>query len=93
MQHQRHGTEKPLCHRAEFEIKTPVAQVIFAALMPEIVNDDQSRSNIRCTTKEVDSISIEICASDIPALRASLNLWLRLAGVSEEMHDIVSRHT
>lgn len=93
MQHQRHGTENPLCHRAEFEIQTPAAQVIFAALMPEIVNDDQSRSNIRCTTKEVDSISIEISASDIPALRASLNLWLRLAGVSEEMHDIVSRHT
>jgi tRNA threonylcarbamoyladenosine modification (KEOPS) complex Pcc1 subunit len=93
MRVQMHGNEQSLNHRAEFEIMTSAAPVIVQALMPEIENDDQSRSHICCTSQGVDRVVIKFSARDIPALRASLNLWLRLAGVSEEMHDIVSHHT
>lgn len=78
-------------HVAEFSITSPSAEILYLALLPEVLSDDQPRSKISCRLLDTNLLVITVTAADIPAVRASLNLWLRLAGVAEEMHDIVSR--
>ncbi len=78
-------------HEAIFRFSTEHAVSIYAALSPEL-NDEV---NLRSTTSlqlEGDTILLlRIDADDIPALRAALNMALRLVNVADEMQQIVTK--
>jgi KEOPS complex subunit Pcc1 len=74
-------------HTAVFSFRSPVAGEIYRALAPE-TGEVFPRSEVRITLDGGDLLVISVSAEDIPALRAALNLWLRLVSVAGEMLDM-----
>jgi KEOPS complex subunit Pcc1 len=75
-------------HRAVFLFETPNAAAIHASVAPEEAGEEwggRSAARIRC---EANSLVLEVEAADLPALRASLNTWLRLVNVADEVCDL-----
>ncbi|MDD1677073.1 MAG: hypothetical protein LUQ40_04975 [Methanomicrobiales archaeon] len=61
---------------------------MFAAVLPEEEEiSGRSRARIHC---EGDTIVLDVEAADIPALRAALNMWLRLINVADEVRELAS---
>jgi KEOPS complex subunit Pcc1 len=79
-------------HEALFRFSTPYAVQIYQALIPEFADEVNSRSVTRCWIEGDAMLVLSVEAQDIPALRAALNMALRLVNVADEMQDI-SRST
>jgi KEOPS complex subunit Pcc1 len=76
-------------HRAEFRFTTQNAQKIYQALLPELVDEVNPRSKVQCVLKQDDCLVLSVAAQDTSALRAALNMYLRLISVADEMQDLV----
>jgi KEOPS complex subunit Pcc1 len=74
-------------HRAAFSCRSAMAREIFRALAPEI-GEINPRTEVRVTLEAGDLLGISVAAEDIPALRAALNMWLRLVSVAAEMLEM-----
>ena len=67
----------------EFDYETPSrARLVAASVAREIgeIDDDRSRTTI---DRDGSTVSIDIEASDVIALRAALNTWFTLVDVAE----------
>jgi len=74
-------------HKAVFSCKSGMAPEIYHALTPEI-GEINPRTEVGVTLVGHDLLVISVTADDIPALRAALNMWLRLVSVAAEMLDM-----
>lgn len=66
-----------------FEYPSPTAaRTVARAVEPEIgdIDDDRSSVSIR---RDGDTVELHVTASDVVALRASLNTWLSLVETAE----------
>lgn len=79
----------PMPHEAVFRFRTTNARDIYRALLPEMSDEVNPRSVACCTLDGDDMLVLSVTADDIPALRAALNMHLRLISVADEMQDIV----
>jgi len=76
-----------IMHEAVFRIESPHATIISESLNPEEEEEYPGRSRSTCTRHAENILEVSIRASDLSALRAALNTWLRLIQVSSEMID------
>jgi len=76
-------------HEAIFRFSTSHAQQIFQALAPELSEEVNPRSITRCWLEGEDTLVLNVEAQDIAALRAALNMVLRLVNVADEMQDLM----
>ena len=70
-------------HTAVFTCRSDRAREIYRALAPE-TGEINPRTEVRIDLRG-DDLVISASAGDIPALRAVLNMWLRLVSVASEM--------
>jgi KEOPS complex subunit Pcc1 len=77
-------------HTAVFSCRSPGAGEIYRSLAPE-TGEMYPRSEVKVTLEGEDLLVISAAAEDIPALRAALNLWLRLVSVAAEMLEMTGR--
>ncbi|MDO9324418.1 MAG: KEOPS complex subunit Pcc1 [Methanoregula sp.] len=75
-------------HEAFFRFSTVHAVSIQAALSPELSDEVNTRSRTSCRLESDTVLLLTIEADDLPALRAALNMALRLVNVAEEMQEI-----
>lgn len=78
-------------HRALFRIRGPAIGLIFQSLAPEIPDEVNPRAKASCHLDRKGALLLEVRAADIPALRASLNMLLRLIAVADEMAELSRR--
>lgn len=78
----------PPLHEAVFRLEGEDAPGIMAAIRPEIGDEPWSRTTIAAWLEGERTLVIHISAKDISALRAALNMWLRLINVAHEMQEI-----
>ena len=71
-------------HTAVFSFGSDRAGEIYRALAPE-AGEINPRTGVEVTLEGGDLLVISVAAEDIPALRAALNMWLRLVLVADEM--------
>jgi KEOPS complex subunit Pcc1 len=76
-------------HEAIFRFSTSHAQLIFQALVPELSDEVNPRSITRCWLEGEDTLVLNVEAQDIAALRAALNMVLRLVNVADEIQDLI----
>ena len=74
-------------HTACFVFETPFAEKLYEILAPETGRDPGEKANVRLT-KDESSITLFVEAEEASALRASLNMWLRLVNVSHEVLEL-----
>jgi KEOPS complex subunit Pcc1 len=79
-------------HNAVFRFTGPDITKVYQAIAPEITGEVNARSQARCWIEAPDTLVLSVRASDIGALRASLNMWLRLVNVAKEMQEIIPNH-
>ncbi len=60
---------------------------LFESVAPEMASEVNPRSKAICTVEE-GTLVLRVDAADTAALRASLNMWLRLVNVSKEMQEL-----
>ncbi len=75
-------------HEALFRFTSVHAPMIYAALAPELTDEVNPRSTTRCWLEGTDTLVMRVEAQDIAALRAALNMALRLVNVADEMQQI-----
>ncbi|OPY39289.1 MAG: Transcription factor Pcc1 [Methanoregula sp. PtaU1.Bin051] len=76
-------------HEAVFRITSDRAPVIYKALLPELADEVNPRSVTVCELESDRVLLLRVSAKDIPALRAALNMALRLVNVSDEVSGLV----
>jgi len=76
-------------HEAVFRFTGPDIGVAYQAIAPEMDSEGKTRAHARCFVEAPDTLVLMIHAADIGALRASLNMWLRLVNVAIEMQEII----
>lgn len=76
-------------HEAIFRIEHEHAKHLFEALRPEAIDEVGSRTTTRVWMEGNTILVLSVQASDISALRAALNMWLRLINVAYEMQELV----
>ena len=76
-------------HAAVFRITSDDAPSIYRALLPELSDEVNPRSVTSCSLENDRVLIIRVTAQDIPALRAALNMVLRLVSVAEEVTGLV----
>lgn len=76
-------------HEAQFRFRSCRAQEIFLAVSPETAAEVNPRSWAECRFEEPNTLVLTVSAADVAALRASLNMWLRLVNVAQEMQDLI----
>jgi len=81
--------ENHMQHNAVFRFTGPDIGHIYQAIAPETTGEVNARSQAECWVEAPDTLVLVISASDIGALRASLNMWLRLVNVAKEMQEII----
>jgi KEOPS complex subunit Pcc1 len=79
----------PMPHKAVFRLTTKNAKKIYRALFPELSDEVNPRSKVCCMLEGDDVIILSVAAEDTSALRAALNMYLRLISVADEMQDLV----
>ena len=79
----------PIPHEAVFRFKSKNAGKIYQSRLPELFDEVNIRSSARCTLEGDDVLVLSVAAEDASALRASLNMHLRLISVADEMQDLV----
>jgi KEOPS complex subunit Pcc1 len=77
-----------LHHEAIFRFSTEHAVSIYAALSPELNEEVNPRSRTSCRLEGDTVLLLRIEAEDTAALRAALNMALRLVNVADEMQQI-----
>ena len=76
-----------MTHSAVFRCATPYADSIYRAVILE--NEEiNPRSRITVRREGDETVVLEVEADDIAALRAALNMWLRLLSVAAEMQEL-----
>lgn len=80
-----------LQHEAVFRFETDKAEQIYRALQPELSDEVNPRSVTCCRLERSDTLVLEVKSEDIAALRAALNMYLRLVNVSEEVQGLVAK--
>ncbi|MDD4255025.1 MAG: KEOPS complex subunit Pcc1 [Methanofollis sp.] len=78
-------------HEAVFTFHTPAAPLLYRALAPEAGEVAGSRSHEEVALAGPDSLVLMVRAADVHALRAALNMWLRLVNVADEIQEMI-RH-
>lgn len=76
-------------HEALFRFRCNGMNGVFAAIQPEMAGEVNPRSCAECWCDDPGTMILRVTATDIPALRASLNMWLRLINVAREMQELV----
>jgi KEOPS complex subunit Pcc1 len=76
-------------HEARFQFVTTHAGRIYQAIAPELSDEVNPRSTTHCRLIGTDMLEITIEAQDTAALRAALNMYLRLVNVADEMQQMV----
>jgi KEOPS complex subunit Pcc1 len=79
----------PMPHGAVFRFTTQNAQKIYQALLPELTDEVNPRSKVQCVLEQDNCLVLSVAAQDTSALRAALNMYLRLISVADEMQDLV----
>ena len=79
-------------HSAEFRFTGPDIRQVYLAVEPEMSGEINARSQAQARVDDNDTLVLVVHASDISALRASLNMWLRLVNVAKEMQEIIPKH-
>jgi KEOPS complex subunit Pcc1 len=77
-------------HEAIFKFFTEHAVSIHKALLPELSDEVNPRSKTSCWLERENVLLLKIEAEDTAALRAALNMSLRLVNVAEEMQQIAT---
>lgn len=78
-------------HEAVFSCTTPVAPLLYQALAPEVGEVAGSRSREMVALPDPETLVLTVQAEDVHALRAALNMWLRLINVADEIQEMI-RH-
>ncbi|WP_292520422.1 KEOPS complex subunit Pcc1 [Methanoculleus sp.] len=76
-------------HAAVFRFVTDDARALYLSVCQEM-GDVGDRSSVRVQLAGEDTLVLDVAASDIPALRAALNTWLRLISIAIEMREIAA---
>jgi KEOPS complex subunit Pcc1 len=76
-------------HEAVFRFSTPNAPQIYKALAPELEDEINPRSTTSCRMEGDTTLILVVTAQDAAALRAALNMVLRLITIADEMCDLV----
>jgi len=76
-------------HEAVFRFSTPNAPQIYKALAPELEDEINSRSTTCCRIEGDATLVLTVTTQDTAALRAALNMVLRLITIADEMCDLV----
>ncbi|MDI6719992.1 MAG: KEOPS complex subunit Pcc1 [Methanomicrobiales archaeon] len=74
-------------HTACFRFETPHAGRLYRVVLPESGGGEGSGRSSAAVALEGGALVLRVEASDISALRAALNMWLRLISVAEEMQE------
>ena len=77
-------------HEALFRFTTDHADQIYRSLLPELQDEVNPRSVTCCWVEGTDTLVLRVEAQDIAALRAALNMFLRLVSIADEMQQISS---
>jgi len=77
-------------HDAIFRLHHPDAVCIFGAVAPEM-DEKNLRTHAECRLEGGEILVLKVSARDIAALRAALNMWLRLINIAKEMQDLIKR--
>jgi KEOPS complex subunit Pcc1 len=75
-------------HEALFRFTTDHADQIYWSLLPELQEDVNPRSATQAWVEGTDTLVLHVEAQDLAALRAALNMFLRLVSVADEMQQI-----
>ncbi|QSZ67844.1 hypothetical protein RJ40_10195 [Methanofollis aquaemaris] len=78
-------------HEAVFSFETPAAPFLYRALAPEAGEVAGSRSREAVALPDPETLVLSVQAEDVHALRAALNMWLRLINVADEVQEMI-RH-
>lgn len=76
-----------MMHTAAFSFTTPDARALYLSVCQEM-GDVGDRSSVRVRLEGEDTLVLDVAATDIPALRAALNTWLRLINIAIEMREL-----
>lgn len=76
-------------HTAVFRFTAGDARALYLSVCQEM-GDVGDRSSARVRLAGDDTLVLEVTATDIPALRAALNTWLRLITIAVEMREIAA---
>mgnify|MGYP003481545871 CR=1 FL=1 len=76
-------------HNAVFRFTGHDIGHVYQAIAPETAGEVNARYQVECWVEAPDTLVLVVNASDIGALRASLNMWLRLVNVAKEMQEII----
>jgi KEOPS complex subunit Pcc1 len=74
-------------HEALFRFTTSHARRIYESIAPELSDEVNPRSTTQCWLEGEDILILKIEAQDTAALRAAMNMYLRLVNVAEEMQE------
>jgi KEOPS complex subunit Pcc1 len=77
-------------HNAVFRFTGAAAEAVYRAVAPEMAGEINPRSCAECWIEPSGTLVLSVGASDISALRASLNMWLRLINVAMEMQELTT---
>ncbi|HNQ29864.1 MAG TPA: KEOPS complex subunit Pcc1 [Methanolinea sp.] len=77
-------------HEAVFHFRCPHAETLFRSLSPEMAAELHPRSRGECFMEGQGVLVLKVQARDCAALRAALNMWLRLVNVADEMQALAS---
>ncbi len=78
-------------HEAIFRFTTDNAGQIYQALQPELSDEVNPRSATCCRLEGSATLVLEFSAEDTAALRAALNMYLRLVNVADEVQGLVKK--
>ena len=76
-----------MTHTAVFRFATPDARALYLSVCQEM-GDVGGRSSVLVELAGDDLLVLDVNATDIPALRAALNTWLRLITIAVEMREL-----
>gem|GEM_PF-199592 len=78
-----------MSHKAVLKIECENAHSLFRVLKPEFGDEFGTRITTEVKVEEDRKLLLQVTAKDIPALRATLNMWLRIINVAYEMQELV----
>ncbi|TAJ43671.1 KEOPS complex subunit Pcc1 [Methanofollis fontis] len=76
-------------HEAVFSFTSPQATLLHRVLAPEAGEVAGSRSCEEVMLEGDDRLVLRVQAADVHALRAALNMWLRLITVADELQEMI----
>ncbi len=79
-------------HEAIFRFSSDRAEQIYRAVLPELADEVNARSTTRCWLEGPGTLVVKVEADDTAALRAALNMILRLVNVADEVQGLVKKN-